>query len=157
MKRKHYLFGVAILLGALAPFAGSPHVTPQATVDFRELATAVAEEQDHVTARELANWIRDRKPGLRVLDVRSTDEYEAYHVPGAEHMPLETLVATRFRPTDTLVLFSEGGAHAAQGWVFLRARGYRNVYFVRGGLNEWLDEQGEVGVRIETRRDQRGC
>jgi hypothetical protein len=38
------------------------------------------------------------------------------------------------------VLYSDGGAHAAQGWVFLRALGLRRVYFLRGGLYEWLDD-----------------
>jgi rhodanese-related sulfurtransferase len=151
------LAGIAVFLGALAPFVGSQHVATPRPVDFRELANAVVEERDHVTARELAVWIHDRKPGLRVLDVRSKEEFDAYHVPGAEHMPLELLVATKFRPTDTLVLFSEGGSHAAQGWVFLRALGYEHVFFVRGGLNEWLDEQGEVGVRIGSRAVRRGC
>jgi 3-mercaptopyruvate sulfurtransferase SseA len=37
------------------------------------------------------------------------------------------------------VLYSEGGAHAAQAWVLLRAAGVRNVYFLRGGILEWLD------------------
>jgi 3-mercaptopyruvate sulfurtransferase SseA len=38
------------------------------------------------------------------------------------------------------VLVSDGGAHAAQGWVFLRALGIAHVYFLRGGLGEWLDD-----------------
>ena len=33
-----------------------------------------------------------------------------------------------------------GGAHAAQAWVLLRSRGVRNVFFLRGGLDEWMDE-----------------
>jgi hypothetical protein len=38
------------------------------------------------------------------------------------------------------VLYSEGGAHAAQGWVLLRTLGHGKVYFLRGGLLEWIDE-----------------
>jgi hypothetical protein len=40
----------------------------------------------------------------------------------------------------TYVLYSEGGTHAAQGWFLMRARGVREVFFLRGGLYEWLDE-----------------
>jgi len=39
-----------------------------------------------------------------------------------------------------IVLYSEGGAHAAQAWVLLRALGYKNVYFLRGGLYEWIEQ-----------------
>ena len=37
-------------------------------------------------------------------------------------------------------MYSGGGAHAAQAWVLLRARGEREVFFLRGGIAEWLDE-----------------
>ena len=39
-----------------------------------------------------------------------------------------------------MVLYSEGGTHAAQGWFFLRARGLQHVYFLREGLYEWLTQ-----------------
>jgi rhodanese-related sulfurtransferase len=129
----------AIVAGGLAPFAGSPDRTA-AQLDVQRLAAAVEREEDHVTAVELARWIHDRKPGLRVVDVRSAAEFEAYHVPSAENVPLHALVAATIPKGDTLVLISDGGAHAAQAWVFLQALGYPNVYFLRGGLQEWLDD-----------------
>jgi rhodanese-related sulfurtransferase len=109
-------------------------------VDVRSLARNVELEEDHVTALELAEWIRDRRPGLRVVDVRSPAEFNAYHVPTAERIDLSQLIETPFRTDETIVLYSEGGAHAARGWVFLRALGYPKVYFLRGGLYEWLDD-----------------
>jgi rhodanese-related sulfurtransferase len=135
------LAAIAIVLGALAPFAGSPYRVHPAPFDVRQLAAQVAHEEDHVTAVELAAWIKDRKPGLRIIDLRSPAEFAQYHVPTAEQMPLETLVASpRFAKDETVVLISDGGAHAAQAWVFLRALGHEHVYFLRGGLGEWLDE-----------------
>ena len=131
---------LAAIGGALAVFAGSPYLARHARIDVEALATAVAHEEDHVTAVELAGWIRDRKPGLRVIDVRSGPEFAAYHLPGAEHIPLQSIPTARFRTTETLVLYSAGGSHAAQAWVFLQALGYRQVYFLRGGVREWLDE-----------------
>lgn len=109
-------------------------------VDLRQLAAEVAGERDHVTAIELAQWIKDRKPGLRVLDLRTPEEFDEYHVPGARKMPLEELVSKRFAPDETIVLVSGGGAHAAQGWVLLRASGHERVYFLRGGIGEWVDD-----------------
>jgi 3-mercaptopyruvate sulfurtransferase SseA len=57
------------------------------------------------------------------------------------------IAAAAFNPSDTIVLLSEGGAHAAQAWVFLQIRGYRNVFFLRGGT--------AGGRRYEPGRD--GC
>jgi len=131
------LGSAAIVLGALAAFAGSPY---RATLDVKQLASEVTREEDHVTAIELATWIKDRKPGLRVLDLRQEAEFDEYHIPGAENVAFDALLKGRYASTDTLVLISDGGAHAAQGWVFLRALGHQHVYFLRGGLGEWLDE-----------------
>lgn len=129
----------AVGLGALAIVAGSP-TRRASTVDVATLATMVEHEDDHVTAIELAQWIRDRKPNLRVIDVRDSADFDSYHIPTAERVSLDRLVTTRFAPSETVVLYSGGGAHAAQGWVFLRALGNRRVYFLRGGVDEWLDE-----------------
>lgn len=130
----------AAVLGVLAPIAGSPYTERHASIDVDALAAAVAHEDDHVTAIELGDWIKARRPGLRVVDVRSAEEFAEYHVPTAEHVPLDQVTKTRFRADDTIVLYSEGGPHAAQAWVFLRALGYKNVFFLRGGLYEWLEQ-----------------
>jgi len=135
-----WLGGTALALAVLAPFAGSPYASRHGTVDVASLARMVAREEDHVTALELAQWIKDRRPGLRIIDVRSSEEYAAYHVPRAEHIALDSLAAAPFRSDETIVLYSEGGAHAAQAWVFLRALGYRRVFFLRGGVYEWLEQ-----------------
>jgi rhodanese-related sulfurtransferase len=140
MKTRRWLAWGAIALGALAALAGSPYGARPSNLDVRGLASAVEHQEDHVTAIDLAQWIKDRKPGLRVIDVRTPAEFDAFHIPTADNIPLESLVTKTFAPSDTLVLYSEGGAHAAQAWVFLRALGYRHVYFLRGGLDDWLDD-----------------
>ena len=134
------LAGVALVGGALAPFAGSPYRAQRARVDVDRLASAVAREEDHVTALELAQWIKDRKPGLRVIDLRAADAFDAYHVPGSQRVDITALATTPFAPAETVVLVSDAGGHAAQGWVFLQALGHRQAYFLRGGIGEWMDD-----------------
>jgi 3-mercaptopyruvate sulfurtransferase SseA len=130
----------AALLGGLAFVAGDPIGRQNGRVDVNALARIVEREEDHVDAVELARWIRDRKPGLRVIDIRSAKEYAEYSIPGSERLDLTDVVRQNFEPTSTVVLYSEGGPHAAQGWFLLRARGLEHVYFLRGGLYEWLTE-----------------
>lgn len=145
---RRWLAGAAALAGALAPFAGSPYrarssaatLAGSPSVDVAALAGAVARQEDHISALELAAWLRAGRPGLRVLDVRSAAEFRAYHIPGAEHVPLERVATLPFSSETTLVLYSETGVHAAQAWVFLRALGHGRVVFLRNGLHEWLDD-----------------
>lgn len=134
------LFAVAAaLLGIAAAFAGSPYRS-RGRIDVAELGGVVARGEDHVSAMELAGWIRDRRAGVHVIDVRPASEFAVYRIPTAENVPLDVIEHSHFAATDTLVLYSGGGAHAAQAWVFLRALGYRHVFFLSGGLDEWLDE-----------------
>lgn len=131
---------VAVVGGALAVVAGSPTRPTRGNVDVTELARIVEHEEDHVTAVELAKWIRDDKAGLRVLDIRSDSDYGEFHIPRATRVPLADIARMPIDSAETYVLYSEGGTHAAQGWFLLRARGVEHVYFLRGGLYEWLEQ-----------------
>ncbi|HEU4885018.1 MAG TPA: rhodanese-like domain-containing protein [Longimicrobium sp.] len=138
--RAHRLLAIAAAtLGALALVAGGAGATRQG-VDVVALAREVEAEADHVTARELAAWIRDGREGLRIVDVRTPAEFADYAIPTAENLSLTALTRAAIRPDETVVLYSEGGAHAAQGWFLLRARGVKRVYFLREGLYEWLTQ-----------------
>jgi rhodanese-related sulfurtransferase len=136
--------GAAVVLALLAAIAGSPargsSSARGASLDAVALAREIEHEDDHVTARELAEWIRSDKPGLRVLDIRSDSEFAAYHIPSAQKASLPEVASLAPVAGETLVLYSEGGAHAAQAWVLLRARGHERVYFLRGGLLDWMDD-----------------
>jgi rhodanese-related sulfurtransferase len=129
----------AIALGALAVVAGSPGRSSSA-VSVARIAAEVSNESDHVTAVELARWIRDRKAALRIIDVRDSVSFEESHIPGAIRQSLEEVAVAPVTTGETIVLYSGGGAHAAQGWVLLRSRGVNDVFFLRGGYDEWMDE-----------------
>jgi len=134
------LAGVAVSLALSAAFVGSSRHSSGSNIDVASLAQQIEHEDDHVTALELAQWIKDRKPGLRVLDIRADSEFEAYHIPSSERVPLNEIARLTPKGDETLVLYSEGGAHAAQGWVLLRSIGFTKVYFLRGGLLDWMDD-----------------
>jgi rhodanese-related sulfurtransferase len=140
MTRLQVLGVGAFGLAALAAFVGTPVPARPGAIDVNQLAGMISREEDHVTAIDLAGWIKDRKAGLRVIDVRPAEAFDDFHIPTAENVPLPSLSRAAFTATDTLVLYSDGGAHAAQAWVLLRSLGYSRVYFLRGGLGEWLDD-----------------
>jgi rhodanese-related sulfurtransferase len=145
-RRTHRLLAGAAAALAIAALAAGDRSTSGAPtagstqIDLTALARSVEAEEDHVTALELATWIRGRKPGLRVVDVRGAEDFAEFHLPNAENLSLTEVARAPFRPDETVVLYSEGGTHAAQGWFFLRARGIGHVYFLRGGLYEWMTE-----------------
>jgi rhodanese-related sulfurtransferase len=146
---------IAIVGGAMAVVAGSPTRSARGSVDVTELARIVEHEEDHVTAVELARWIRDDKPRLRVLDIRADSEFDDFHIPGATRVPLAEIARMPLDSAATYVLYSEGGTHAAQGWFLLRARGATHVFFLRGGLYEWIEQVMSPRVASTTPQAQR--
>ncbi len=104
------------------------------------IAGEIVREADHVEALELAGWIQSGRPGLRVLDVREEVDTADYLIPGAEVVTMERLTALPIAPHEFVVLYSDGGAHAAQAWVLLRMRGITNARVLRDGMAAWEDE-----------------
>ena len=142
--RHRQLAVVALVLGVGAAVSGSRGSAGR--IDVAQLARAVAREDDHVTALELAQWIKSRRAALRVIDLRPQADFDSLHIPTAEQVAIDTLDRIRFRSGETIVLYSEGGAHSAQAWVFLRALGFANVYFLRGGIHEWIGDVLSPGL-----------
>ena len=129
-----------ILLGAIGLFAGDPYGGKKYTIDEQELARVVETTVDHVSPQELADWIIQGKADYRLIDLRTEKEFNEYHIPGAENVPLTALADRGLGVTEKIVLYSEGGIHSAQAWFLLRAKGYRAAYMLFGGLDEWKDK-----------------
>ena len=53
---------------------------------------------------------------------------------------MQSLDSLRPAPDEQIVLYSDGGAHAAQGWVLLRVRGVLNARVLKDGMAAWEDE-----------------
>ena len=131
---------IALALGILTLVAGNSHGNHGNSIDPKRLAYLVQNELDHVTAFELATWIMNGRADVSVIDLRDAKSFQTYHIPGALNLSLTTLVSTDFRKDRTIVLYSEGGVHSAQGMFLLWAEGYKNVFMLKGGLNEWSNE-----------------
>jgi rhodanese-related sulfurtransferase len=129
----------AVALGAVALFA-APYPGSTVTLDAKELALVVGTEADHVEAPELAAWIIEGRADYRLVDLRSQAEFDQYHIPTAVNIPMNVLTDAGLGRQEKLVLYSGGGIHAAQGWMLLRAQGYKFVYMLKGGLDEWTDQ-----------------
>jgi rhodanese-related sulfurtransferase len=130
---------VAVALGVVA-IGARPQAGHEVTIAPKDLAVMVQREVDHVTVRDLADWIVAGRADYQLIDLRTPEEYAAYHIPGAENVTVAALPDRAFAPTEKVVLYSDGGVHSAQAWFLLTARGARNAYILLGGLESWRDE-----------------
>ena len=91
--------------------------------------------------------LRLEDPRTRILDVRTTAEFESVHIPGSFNVPLDQLaehvdqVAELDHP---VVLVCLSGNRAAQAQQKLNAAGKTNLRVLEGGVGAWQTAGGEV-------------
>jgi rhodanese-related sulfurtransferase len=76
--------------------------------------------------------------GITVLDVREPEEWDAGHIEGAVHVPLQQLPQRLSEIDRTLPVLCvcKVGARSAQAVAFLQSRGY-NAVNLHGGMLAW--------------------
>jgi len=131
---------LALILGFIATFAGSPYNKNRITLNAKDLALIAEKDADNVSVQQVADWIIKGNSDFRVIDTRSAKEYGEYHIPVAQNITLTELTDQNFYPTDKIILYSDNGEKAAQGWFLLKAKKFKAVYILKGGLNEWKDQ-----------------
>jgi rhodanese-related sulfurtransferase len=89
-----------------------------------------------------------RENGTLMLDVRTQEEWDAGHIPGATLIPLDQLNARYGElPTDQeIVIYCRSGNRSAQALDILTAAGISNTYTMDGGINDWITKGYEIVV-----------
>lgn len=131
-----------VILGFILAF--SPVKTNQdQQISPKKLIQNIHQRSDHITAEQLGHLIIDKDPGYQLIDLRSAKEYQKFHIESAINIPLESLFDEEYlqyvHPEKMVVLYTNGGTHAAQAWVLLQQLGYKNTTVLLGGLNYWVD------------------
>ena len=78
-------------------------------------------------------------PGIRVIDVRSADEYRRGHISGSINMPLsslQTMIKQISNKSTPIFVCCQSGSRSSQAKKTLTAMGYTNVVNI-GGLSGW--------------------
>jgi len=111
---------VALAAGTLAAIAGGSDPPPAA---------------DEISAADLAQWIRDRRPGLLVVDARTAEAFDRDRLPGARL--IADIEADRLRSADTVVVYADARADAPA--LYGLSNGPR-VLRLHGGMTAWNEE-----------------
>jgi len=121
----------------------------------------------------VVGWAPDGRPeyeaaGMIVIDVRTREEFEAGHVPGARHLEPNAVVAgdapvagelraeaeivglledLGVSTTRRIVLYDDrGGFHAARMFWLLEYLGHGDVAVLNGGYSAWVAADGPVAT-----------
>ena len=132
-----------VLIAIVVLFIGQPTNADRWSriAETREAQLANREVQIH--PGELLEKVHDPKLSVVMLDVRSTTDFNQFHLLDAESLPmdkvLERAAELRLLPANTLVVVMSNDEQAATAaWRLLVAESVPNVYILDGGINNWL-------------------
>ena len=89
----------------------------------------------------LADW-RKQDPGVRLVDVRSREEFEAVNIAGSQLLSQDVMRQIMGEGSNTrpLVLVDHQGKNALDAAAYFMGHGLQNVRCLRGGIDAWAQE-----------------
>ena len=134
-----------VLLGFGLIIAFVPENT---TKPFRLTASEMLNEVQYGTELihpdELADWLINNDPSIQLIDIRSADEFDNFHLDGAINIPLNQILDDEWvdfldQDIKMNILYSNGTTRAHEAWMISRQLGYENNTVLMGGLNYWTE------------------
>ncbi len=143
MKTRIIITIVFVSLGLIMAAVPQNKTAPYKLTAQQMLAEAQNRNQ-LFTPDQVADLIINKDPSFQLIDVRSQDEYDKFHLPGAMNIPLHDILNEQWR--DILdqgvkmnIFYSNGTLDANKAWMITRQLGYKNNYILEGGLNYWAE------------------
>jgi len=91
-----------------------------------------------VTTAQAIQMINQQK--AQFIDVREKDEFEKEHIADAVNMPVSTLDDAAAKQKDKakpVIVVCASGQRARAAVKQLKAKGFEELYVLKGGINEW--------------------
>ncbi len=130
------------------PVCGA-HPTIHELIDYEEFCGIRGEEapplaveaSEEITVRELKARM-DRGEALTVIDVREPHEFAIARMPGTKLIPLNQIEERAYEldPNAEIILQCRTGKRSADALNRLKAKGFRHVRNLVGGITAWSDE-----------------
>jgi rhodanese-related sulfurtransferase len=94
-----------------------------------------------IEPKELAEW-RKRDASVRLVDVRSREEFEAVHIEGSQLLSQDVMRQIMGDGSNTrpLVIVDHQGRSALDAAAYFMGHGLQNVRCLRGGIDAWAQE-----------------
>ncbi|MGX6978047.1 rhodanese-like domain-containing protein [Vagococcus elongatus] len=97
-----------------------------------------------IMARKSAKMIeqdefREKMRTGQTIDLREKDSYQAGHILGARNLSYSTFKQTYMglRKDTPILLYDQKKSLSIRTANFLRKKGYKEIYILKGGFNDW--------------------
>ncbi len=142
--RFRYTILAAILVLLAAGLVLLPKYEKQEGINPEELLSNIISPERYITSDELAHKIINKDPSFLLIDVRNEDNFKKYSLSNAVNIPLKNLFKEDYEGSINqsqydVIFFSNDNLYADQAWVLCNRLGYKNLYVLKGGINNWFN------------------
>ncbi len=123
--------------------ARNPHMDLQEVTVFLQ----TSQEEDRamqITPDALQSLMRRAETSpVHLLDIRTREEFDAVHIPGAHHFTqdlMNTILMRWPRDAGLIVLIDHQGARSLDAAAYFAGHGFTNVKGLLGGIDAWSEQ-----------------
>lgn len=98
--------------------------------------TEVRDVISHIDGQKLKGFLAEAQGDYQFIDVRTPEEYYGRHIDAFVNLPLQSLEykADTLDANKPVVIICASGGRSMSAAHFLKARGFKAIYNVRGGM-----------------------
>lgn len=97
---------------------------------------------NEVSFEEMQKIVQDKS--TMIVDVRTNEEVAEGKIPGAVHMPLDTIEKRKNELKGSVIFYCKAGGRAKRAAELVIAQGSLDVAVYKGSMTEWVEKNGEI-------------
>jgi rhodanese-related sulfurtransferase len=141
--QKRYIILAFLLIAVAFGLVFLPGLKQKEQIPANIFLNKINESSRFLSTDMIAARIINQDPGLLLVDVRDTEEYEKYSLTGAINIPLSDVLDDDWQgyldqDVQDVVFYSNDDVLSEKAWALCVQLGYPNLYIMKGGLNEWF-------------------
>lgn len=99
---------------------------------------------------ERANELLDNNSEIKVIDVRTRDEFREGQIPGAKNLDVTAddfeEQADLLSKSQEIMVVCAAGTRSAKAVEILKKKGFKKIYEIEGGMDEWKAKRMKVSI-----------
>lgn len=131
------------------------------TAKPQKLVSEILDKKTYFTVDQVARFVISEDSTVQMIDLRPPEEFRSMNIPGSINVPYDKFLFND--PEGFLnngkaknILYSNGDFDSNYALVIASGLNYKNIYVMKGGLNEWFNivmNSSFTGERISAREN----
>ena len=143
VKTRYIILAVILIVLAGGLVLLPKHKANEGIIPELFVKNAISSER-FISTDLLADRLINQDPSVLLIDTRSEKEFNEFALPNAINIPLKNLLDDDYigyidQDIYDVILYSNESFYADKAWMIGNRLGFKNLYVLKGGLNEWFN------------------